>query len=94
MVTIFWIGYNFLLYMYIAPCSDLPGKLPAHMLSQLVLLVGNDCCDTSSNVQHEAMGIFDHIHQHRRYAINKNPDHPDPSIQKASTPCPQHDVCG
>lgn len=81
------------LYMYIPPCSVLPGKLPDHMLSQPGLLVGNGCCDTSSNVQHEAMGIFNNIHQHRRYAINKNLARADPSIQKAYTSCPQHDIC-
>lgn len=67
MTMIFLIEYNFLLY--IPHCSHLPGKLPAYMLFQPVLLVGNDCYDIPSNVQHEAMGIFNQIHQHRRYAI-------------------------
>lgn len=67
MTVIFWMEYNFLLY--IPPCSHPPGKLPAYMLFQPVLLVGNDCCDIPSNVQHEAMGIFNQIHKHRRYAI-------------------------
>ena len=67
MTMIFLLEYNF--HLYIPPCSNSSGKLPAHMLFQPILLIGNDCCDIPSNVQHEAMGIFNQIHQHRRYAI-------------------------
>ena len=70
MTMIFRLEHNFLLY--IPHCSHSPGKLPAYMLFQPVLLLGNDCCDIPSNVQHEAMGIFNQIHQHRRYALTNS----------------------